>query len=84
MILTTTHTKMIVYGSHPASREARPFQEGSPSGRGLCSGMPKSCGSEKFFFCKLGVLFPRGSRYLLIQELELQDHYYYSFWDLIP
>ena len=27
---------------------------------------------------------PRGSRYLIIQELELKDKYYYGCWDLIP
>ena len=27
---------------------------------------------------------PRGSRYLIIKELGLKDHYYNGFWDLIP
>ena len=33
---------------------------------------------------KPGTIYPRGSRYLILNELGLKDHDYSGFWDLNP
>ena len=41
-------------------------------------------GLETISIMAFGTLFPRGSRYLSIQELGLKDHIYYGRWGLNP